>query len=127
MVMATWHQLKHKTDEIGTRPRLRERAGLSFCSVRVPAEMNQFSQPSQAKRGHVVARVIAVLVLLGAAIIGEPSHADPGDFQAMPGLWKIVTRTVGHGQPSVAWHCVDETPDPWVEFAVMPVPGYEQC
>lgn len=92
--------------------------------------MNQFSQPSQAHRGHAVARAIAVLVLLGAAIIGEPSHADPGDFQAMPGLWKIVTRTVSHGhagEPNVIWHCVDESPDPWTEFAVLPVPGYVQC
>jgi hypothetical protein len=77
-----------------------------------------------------VARVVAVVVLLGAAFVGEPGHADPGDFQAMPGLWKIVTRTVDHGkagEPQVAWHCVDEGPDPWAEFAQLPVPGYTQC
>jgi hypothetical protein len=88
------------------------------------------SQPALDRRGHVVARVLAVLVLLGAALLGEPGHADPGDFQAMPGLWKIVTRVFEHGkegQPQVSWHCVDESPDPWVEFANLPVPGYSQC
>lgn len=92
--------------------------------------MNSSSQPAFGQRGHAVARVLAVLVLLGAALIGEPGHADPGDFQAMPGLWKIVTRVFEHGkegQPQVAWHCVDESPDPWVEFADLPVPGYAQC
>lgn len=88
--------------------------------------------PSQASasRGHAVARLLALLVLLAAAVIGEPSHADPGDFQAMPGLWKIVTLVTAHGQPGapqVSWHCVDESPDPWVEFAQLPVPGYPQC
>jgi hypothetical protein len=48
----------------------------------------------------------------------------------MPGLWKIVTRVVEHGRagvPQEHWHCVDEGPDPWVEFADLPVPGYAQC
>ncbi|WP_267225626.1 hypothetical protein [Dyella silvae] len=92
--------------------------------------MDQFSQPAQARRGPLVARALAVLVLLGAALIGEPSHADPGDFQAMPGLWKIVMRNIDHGhagKPEVQWHCVDEGPDPWTEFADLGVPGYTQC
>jgi hypothetical protein len=62
--------------------------------------------------------------------VGEPGHADPGDFQAMPGLWKIVTRVIEHGHaglPQEQWHCVDESPDPWVEFASLSVPGYAQC
>ncbi|QNK03347.1 DUF3617 domain-containing protein [Dyella telluris] len=92
--------------------------------------MDPFSQPAPGHRGHAVARTVAVLVLLIAALVGEPGHADPGDFQAMPGLWKIVTRVFEHGkqgQPQVTWHCVDESPDPWVEFANLPVPGHAQC
>jgi hypothetical protein len=92
--------------------------------------MSFFSQPVQGHRGHAVARAIAVLVLLGAALVGEPSRADPGDFQAMPGLWKIITRTFDHGhagQPRVEWHCVDEGPDPWVEFASLTASGQAQC
>lgn len=85
--------------------------------------MNPFSQPTPASRGHAVARAVALLVLLGAALIGTPGHADPGDFQAMPGLWKIITHRFdrGHAGPAqVQWHCVDESPDPWVEFAKLP-------
>jgi hypothetical protein len=80
--------------------------------------------------GHTVSRIVAILVLLGAALIGEPGHADPGDFQAMPGLWKIVTHVFENGHesdPKVTWHCVDESPDPWVEFGNLTVPGYVQC
>lgn len=79
--------------------------------------------------GRRVACVAVMLVLLGVAA-SMPAHADPGDFQAMPGLWKIVTRVLDHGkqgEPQVAWHCVDESPDPWKEFAQMPVPGHAQC
>jgi len=91
--------------------------------------MNTYRQPT-SQRGHAVARALAVLVLLAAALIGEPSHADPGDFQAMPGLWKIVTRVFQDGKETgmqIAWHCVDEGPDPWTEFANLPIPGYAQC
>ncbi|WP_199099385.1 hypothetical protein [Dyella sp. ASV21] len=87
--------------------------------------MNPFRQAAEAPRTQAVARVIAVLVLLAAAVIGEPSHADPGDFQAMPGLWKIVTHKLDHGHPGpalVQWHCVDESPDPWSAFANLPAP-----
>lgn len=90
--------------------------------------MHPFRQPGS--RGHTVARALALLVLLAAALIGEPGHADPGDFQAMPGLWKIVTRVIEHGRrgaPREQWHCVDEGPDPWEEFAQLPVPGSPQC
>ncbi|WP_114240170.1 DUF3617 family protein [Dyella sp. C9] len=92
--------------------------------------MSAYSQPAPGHRGHAVTRAIAVLVLLGAALVGTPGHADPGDFQAMPGLWKIITRTFVHGhagQPQVQWHCVDEGPDPWVEFANLSLPGQSQC
>ncbi|SFR95347.1 hypothetical protein SAMN05216570_1180 [Dyella sp. OK004] len=60
---------------------------------------------------------IAALILASAAWL---AHADSGDFQAMPGLWKIVTHTVTHGRvgpDGVEWRCVDEDADPWAEFA----------
>lgn len=85
---------------------------------------------NSSARGCVIARRVALVVLLVAAFVGEPGRADPGDFQAMPGLWKIVTRMLDHGrlgEPQLAWHCVDEGPDPWVEFAQLPVPGHAQC
>ncbi|WP_109124300.1 DUF3617 family protein [Dyella sp. C11] len=93
--------------------------------------MNHVSPSTDsAGRRNTLSRLAAAGVLLAAALIGEPGHADPGDFQAMPGLWKIVTRVFesGHeGAPQVTWHCVDESPDPWVEFAQVPVPGQAQC
>ena len=92
--------------------------------------MHAFRQPTEAPRGQAVARILALLVLLAAALMGEPSHADPNDFQAMPGLWKIVMRKIEHGHAGAAqvqWHCVDEGPDPWVEFANLPPPGEVQC
>jgi len=49
-----------------------------------------------------------------------PVRADPGDFGAMPGLWKILFRHVVNGKassPEVHWHCVDEGADPWATFA----------
>jgi hypothetical protein len=85
---------------------------------------------NSSAHGCVIARRVALVVLLAAAFVGEPGRADPGDFQAMPGLWKIVTRVLDHGkpgEPQLAWHCVDEGPDPWVEFAQLPVPGHAQC
>ncbi|MHA6205764.1 DUF3617 domain-containing protein [Dyella soli] len=92
--------------------------------------MHAFTPPPPAPRSHAVARALALLVLLAAAFLGEPSRADPGDFQAMPGLWKISVRSVDHGhpgKPSVLWHCVDEGPDPWTEFAELPLPGHASC
>ncbi|MFC4765588.1 DUF3617 domain-containing protein [Dyella koreensis] len=58
------------------------------------------------------------------------AHADSGDFQAMPGLWKIVTHTVKHGRAGpdgVEWRCVDEDADPWAEFARLAPSGAERC
>ncbi len=68
--------------------------------------------------------------LLLALLVSPISQADPGDFGAMPGLWKIVTRLVNHGQPgppTTQWHCVDEGADPWVAFATLAVPDHPQC
>lgn len=65
-----------------------------------------------------------------AALATTATLADPGDFAAMPGLWKIITRTVNHGRlgkPVIAWRCVDEGADPWVEFADRTSLSQMQC
>jgi hypothetical protein len=70
-------------------------------------------------------------LLLAIALLSTAMLADPGDFQAMPGLWKFVTRIVSHGQivgqPQIRWHCVDEGADPWLEFATIDVPDQTKC
>jgi len=58
-----------------------------------------------------------------------PVRADPGDFGAMPGLWKILFRHVVNGKassPEVHWHCVDEGADPWTTFAAW-TPADGEC
>ena len=60
----------------------------------------------------MLTRFIA-LVALG---LSTSLRADPGDFGAMPGLWKIVTQPAT-GKPSTQWQCVDEGADPWATFA----------
>lgn len=71
-----------------------------------------------------LARVLraAVIVLLLSSVLAPRAHADAGDFQAMPGLWKIVTHAGANSAPgdTVAWHCVDEDADPWASFALPP-------
>jgi len=64
----------------------------------------------------------ALTVLLLSSLLAPRAHADASDFQAMPGLWKIVTHTNAKGAPreTVAWHCVDEDADPWTSFALPP-------
>jgi hypothetical protein len=67
---------------------------------------------------------------LAAALASPASHADPGDFGAMPGLWKIVTRLFSHGRwgrPVAQWHCVDEGADPWASFGHIDPPATHQC
>jgi hypothetical protein len=69
--------------------------------------------------------------LLLAGMLASPAgHADPGDFGAMPGLWKFVTQLIGHGRPgrpTTQWHCVDEGADPWASFTTIPIPRHPQC
>lgn len=76
-------------------------------------------------------RRLIALLFLAAALGSTAALADPGDFQAMPGLWKIVTSIVSHGQvvgpPKTTWHCVDEGADPWVEFANIDIPHQTKC
>lgn len=75
-------------------------------------------------------RYLACGLFIATALATTATLADPGDFAAMPGLWKIVTRSIDHGKagtPAVAWHCVDEGPDPWVEFADLTILPPAQC
>jgi hypothetical protein len=76
-------------------------------------------------------RRFIALLFLAAALGSTATLADPGDFQAMPGLWKIVTRIVSRGQivgtPQIRWHCVDEGADPWLEFATIDIPNQTKC
>ena len=83
-----------------------------------------------ARRPRVAIRRFGLpaLLLLGA-IAGAVTQADPADFQAMPGLWRVVLRVVsnGHaGPPKVEWRCVNEGDDPWARFADLPTPA-PQC
>jgi len=82
------------------------------------------------RRSDAMERVVALASLAVLSLAAAAGHADPGDFQAMPGLWKIVIHNVhgSHaGQSTVQWRCVDEGADPWAEFADMSVPGNPQC
>jgi hypothetical protein len=69
---------------------------------------------------------IAAMLLLGASSsISSNAHADPADFQAMPGLWKITLHTVkdGHpGQVTVKWKCLYDGADPWATFVDVMAP-----
>lgn len=74
--------------------------------------------------------LILVLLLFAAGFVSSPGHADPGDFAAMPGLWKVVKTPVDHGhrgKPVIEWHCVNEGDDPWVSFARFPLPALAPC
>ncbi|GLQ50830.1 DUF3617 domain-containing protein [Dyella flava] len=70
---------------------------------------------------------VAALLLLGAAsTVSSPVHADPGDFQSMPGLWKITLHTVkdGHaGADLVRWKCLYDGGDPWQTFVDVMAPA----
>ena len=63
---------------------------------------------------------IAALMLIGASTaISTGAQADPADFQAMPGLWKITLHALkdGHAQNQVTWKCFYDGGDPWTTFA----------
>jgi hypothetical protein len=63
---------------------------------------------------------VAALVLIGASgVYSGGAHADPADFQAMPGLWKITLHTLKNGHPvadQVKWKCFYDGADPWATF-----------
>lgn len=94
--------------------------------MQLPIQLARHARPKPGALGRFV-----VLLFLAAALGSTTVLADPGDFQAMPGLWKIVTSIVSHGQivgqSKTAWHCVDEGADPWVEFANIDVPDQTKC
>ncbi|MBD8879681.1 hypothetical protein IHE49_04215 [Rhodanobacter sp. 7MK24] len=65
-------------------------------------------------------RAIARLLLsVAACALTSVVQADPGDFQTMPGLWKITLRSVAkdHAPPTqVKWKCLYDGGDPWTTF-----------
>jgi len=68
---------------------------------------------------------VAALMLIGAsATLNTVAHADPGDFGAMPGLWKITLHTVkgGHDADRVKWKCLYDGGDPWSTFVDLMAP-----
>jgi hypothetical protein len=75
---------------------------------------------------------VAALMLIGAsATVSHVADADPGDFGAMPGLWKITLHTVKGGRDGgelVKWKCLYDGGDPWSTFVdvMAPVPGCER-
>lgn len=76
-------------------------------------------------RDVAVRRSLAFALLVAIGVGGSITHADPADFQAMPGLWKTVVSVISHGQPghpSIRWRCVHEGADPWLAFANLSVP-----
>ncbi|GLQ90704.1 DUF3617 domain-containing protein [Dyella flagellata] len=70
---------------------------------------------------------IAALMLIGASgAVATSAHADPADFQAMPGLWKITLHTLKDGKQQVKWKCFYDGADPWTTFADTAEPD-EHC
>lgn len=73
---------------------------------------------------------LAALLLLGASsTISTGAHADPADFQAMPGLWKITLHTLKDGHSAgavVKWKCLYDGGDPWQTFVDVMAPQ-TQC
>jgi hypothetical protein len=67
-----------------------------------------------------IAHAIAASSLcVAACVLGPTAHADPGDFQTMPGLWKITLHAItnGHAGPvQVKWKCLYDGGDPWTTF-----------
>jgi hypothetical protein len=107
----------------------RSRAGhFVFVQMGTMKTMSLLAHP--AARWHRWSNPIAALVLLGASgSFSAGAHADPGDFQAMPGLWKITLHTLKDGRPGpdkVQWKCLYDGGDPWTTFVDAMVAG-EQC
>lgn len=70
---------------------------------------------------------IAALMLIGASgALSTSAHADPADFQAMPGLWKITLHTIKGGKDQVKWKCFYDGADPWETF-VDPLSSAPDC
>lgn len=92
-----------------------------FGSIANRWEMSP-SMPS-VRHPHRWSNPVAALLLLGVGgAVAANAHADPADFQAMPGLWKITVHTLKDGRASVHWHCLFDGGDPWEAFAELPLP-----
>lgn len=92
--------------------------------------MIDFIRHAWRRRHRSVAERGFILLLIAAGFVSSPGHADPGDFAAMPGLWKVVKTPVDHGhrgKPVIEWHCVDEGADPWATFARFSLPALAPC
>jgi hypothetical protein len=77
----------------------------------------------------LVTGAACAFAMAAAMTAAMPAYADPGDFGAMPGLWRIKVRHVVNGKagvPDVQWHCVDEGADPWTTFAAW-TPAEGEC
>jgi len=92
--------------------------------------MKKLSLPGQRISAMTLTVLTAAAALSAFAMMAlTPVHADPGDFGAMPGLWRIKVRHVVNGKagaPEVQWHCVDEGADPWTTFAAW-TPAEGEC
>jgi len=99
-------------------PRPLERVGHVFSMNRNDAAMSLLTR--SASHLSRWSNPVAALMLLGAAsAISPASHADPGDFQAMPGLWKITLHTLANGRVGadvVKWKCLYDGGNPWTTF-----------
>lgn len=61
--------------------------------------------------------VAALMLISASTVVSSGAHADPADFQAMPGLWKITVHTLQDGKEQVKWKCLYDGADPWTTFA----------
>jgi hypothetical protein len=64
-----------------------------------------------------VIKVIACAVLIGAAVLTLSWNGTADEFMAMPGFWKVTTKTTPTDIARIKWICVGEAADPWVSFA----------
>lgn len=70
--------------------------------------------------------VAALMLMSASAAISTNAHADPADFQAMPGLWKITLHTLKDGNQQVKWKCLYDGANPWTTF-VDPLQPQAEC
>lgn len=66
--------------------------------------------------------VAALMLISASAAVSTNVHADPADFQAMPGLWKITLHTLKDGKEQVKWKCLYDGGDPWATFVEVMLP-----
>jgi hypothetical protein len=100
--------------------------GIAFAAIATGkiATMSLFAR--SVSHLHRWSNPVAAMLLLGASSTVSPgAHADPGDFQTMPGLWKITLHTIKDGRAgpdAVKWKCLYDGGDPWETFVDVMVP-----